>query len=36
LRMAHYPRNVNLKNGSRRKGERGHTYKITSRQSLGN
>jgi hypothetical protein len=30
-RMAPCPRDVDLKNGSRRKGEREHTYKTTSR-----
>jgi hypothetical protein len=34
--MAPCPRDVDLRNVSRREGEREHTYKITSRQSLSN
>jgi hypothetical protein len=34
--MAPCPRDADLKNGSRRKGEREHTCKITSRQSMSN
>jgi hypothetical protein len=30
------PRDADLKNGSRRKGEREHTYKTTSKQRLSN
>jgi hypothetical protein len=33
LRITHCPRDADLKNGSRQKGEREHTCKTTSRQS---
>jgi hypothetical protein len=35
-RTTPYPKHVDLKNGSRRKGEREHTCKTTSRQNLSN
>jgi hypothetical protein len=35
-RMTPCPRDADLKNGSRQKGEREHTYKTTSNQSLSN
>jgi hypothetical protein len=34
--MTPCPRDIDLKNGSRRKGEREHSCKTTSRESLSN
>jgi hypothetical protein len=36
LRMTPCPRDADLKNDSRRKEKREHTYKITIRQSMSN
>jgi hypothetical protein len=35
-RAAPYPRDADLRNGSHQEGEKEHTYKITSRESLSN
>jgi hypothetical protein len=36
LRMTPCPRGVDLRNGSSQEGEREHTCKTTSRQSMSN